>query len=388
MYTEDNNIFEASLMHKNIHVADFAIDASSGDILGKIDIINKPHLPLGISNAVSIENALARWIVYRNIPASRNGLQKVLDYFDVSTPLAASVKNLGLNLSDQYWYKPISSSINWKDVNLFDHDFDRLYASKHVTDSLNPDVSSNGNLPKFWCIKDRKRLLYKGSNGPLGQEPYNEQFASDLLERFQMPHVPYTIDVVNGHPYSVCETFVDKDTEYIPAIDVLRSSGKLNHENEYQHFFRAIEALGGNPDHSYIDNMLLFDYMTDNIDRHLGNFGVIRNADTLEIKGYAPIFDNGMSFWCNKTTREVGVGQFEGKPFAKDEKRLFNMIKSPTSLALARVNANELKSMAIHVFKQNPELSEERIRRIAEGMVMRYNYLQSVYRKRARQYNY
>ena len=47
---------------------------------------------------------------------------------------------------------------------------------------------------------------------------------------------------------------------------------------------------------------LVFDYLSWNTDRHAGNLGVILDADTFELKSFAPIFDNGMSmlnYWTD-----------------------------------------------------------------------------------------
>ncbi len=45
--------------------------------------------------------------------------------------------------------------------------------------------------------------------------------------------------------------------------------------------------------------MLTLDYIIANGDRHYNNFGFIRNAETLEWQGLAPIFDSGASLWHN-----------------------------------------------------------------------------------------
>jgi len=47
------------------------------------------------------------------------------------------------------------------------------------------------------------------------------------------------------------------------------------------------------------------DRIINNIDRHYGNFGFIRNADTLEFQGFEPIFDNGNSLWYNVSDFEM-----------------------------------------------------------------------------------
>ena len=51
--------------------------------------------------------------------------------------------------------------------------------------------------------------------------------------------------------------------------------------------------------------MLVLDYLIVNEDRHLNNFGLIRNAVTLEWVGVAPLYDNGNSMWFNRVVGEM-----------------------------------------------------------------------------------
>jgi len=53
---------------------------------------------------------------------------------------------------------------------------------------------------------------------------------------------------------------------------------------------------------SDIYNMFLVDYIVVNFDRHMKNFGVIRNVETLKWERVCPIFDTGECTepCCNK----------------------------------------------------------------------------------------
>lgn len=46
--------------------------------------------------------------------------------------------------------------------------------------------------------------------------------------------------------------------------------------------------------------MLVLDYIIANEDRHFNNFGALRNAETLEWLGMAPIYDSGSSLGYDK----------------------------------------------------------------------------------------
>ena len=44
--------------------------------------------------------------------------------------------------------------------------------------------------------------------------------------------------------------------------------------------------------------MIVLDYLMLNSDRHLNNFGVLRNPDTLQLESCIPIFDTGSGLAC------------------------------------------------------------------------------------------
>ena len=79
----------------------------------------------------------------------------------------------------------------------------------------------------------------------------------------------------------------------------------------------------------FIDYMLAFDYLMANTDRHFGNFGAIRNVETLEWIGPAPIFDSGTSLWHDKLTRAINpFSELETKPFYANETRQMELLKN------------------------------------------------------------
>lgn len=66
-----------------------------------------------------------------------------------------------------------------------------------------------------------------------------------------------------------------------------------------------------------LDRMLACDFVLGNFDRHYNNFGLVRDARTLEFRGFAPIFDSGNSLWCDRAYLEDPVEfAYEALPFA------------------------------------------------------------------------
>jgi len=115
----------------------------------------------------------------------------------------------------------------------------------------------------------------------------------------------------------VCENFVTKDTELVSAYRILQIRTKENHENEYLHYVNICKELGLKDIVSAIDAMIAVDYIIANEDRHLNNFGLLRNADTLEWIGTAPIFDSGTSLWYDTQEKLIPYADIKCKPFKK-----------------------------------------------------------------------
>lgn len=106
--------------------------------------------------------------------------------------------------------------------------------------------------------------------------------------------------MIDNLPWSECATFVNTSAEYIPAYEVLNVVKTQEDEGPYTHLMRCVETLEISVTKKEIDTMLQFDYLINNRDRHFGNFGFIRNVDTLKFKGLAPLFDNGSSLWFDQ----------------------------------------------------------------------------------------
>jgi hypothetical protein len=75
--------------------------------------------------------------------------------------------------------------------------------------------------------------------------------------------------------------------------------------------------------------MLTLDFLIVNTDRHFNNFGVIRNAETLEWIGPAPIFDCGTSMWHDQIVQMIRPGiPPASKPFRKEQSKQIQLVTS------------------------------------------------------------
>lgn len=328
-----------TLMHKEISVADINLDEATGYIQ-KIDTIyNEAHLPLGIPvhKRLVDRTALNEWWLDRSIPASRSGVRKAIEILNLANTKMLLTKCLGVSLSDQYWIRPQGNSVAWKDINFFENPFsedigDILIGKTEKKARFNlhsPDNTSDGCLKKRWKIIDNKRCLIKAGSNPFMQQPFNEVIASTVAECLGIPHVPYTLIWDEGIPYSVCEDFITPDTELISAWRVMQTAKKDNRISVYRHYLNCCEALGVSSIVHAVDQMIVLDYIIANEDRHQNNFGLVRNANTLEWLGAAPVFDSGSSLGYDKLQGQIISGRgVECKPFKKSHEDQIKLVTS------------------------------------------------------------
>ena len=326
-----------TFMHKNTRVLSMELDSATGLILKTGVLYSAAHLPPGIPvrHGTADRGLLNEWWTDRSIPASRSGIREALETMGLSNTGALLVRCYGLSLSDQYWICPEDSGLTWDRINFFDHDFsddigDVLFGAEKKADRLDfssPDNTSDGNLKKRWKILDGTRCLVKGGSNPFRQQPFNEVIASEIMARLDIPHIPYTVTWSKGTPYSVCENFVTRDTELIPAWRILRTQKKNNSVSVYQHFINCCETLGINAPVPFLDRMLTVDYIIANEDRHFNNFGVLRDAETLRWLGFAPIYDSGSSLGYDKMPAQIRSGkEVICKPFKNHHEEQLRLV--------------------------------------------------------------
>lgn len=374
------------LMNKNYPILECEVLEEAGVITNVNYVYDKFHMPLGIHVAgqnVNIKQ-LNDWWQSRTIPASREGLMQILLKVNVTSTTGLAIKALGLSLSDQYWMNP--GGLHWEDVNFFTNDFSEdmgdFIIGKRKEGHLNlmsPDNTSDGWLKKRWKIIDGKRYLMKGGSRPYLQEPLNEVIATRLMERIPVQDfVRYGIWREEKENYSICANFVTEHTEYIPAIRIYKSGVKESDTSNYQHLLHMCDKLGVPDMRPMLDYMLTIDYLMANEDRHLGNFGVIRNVNTLEYPGMAPVFDTGSSLYYKSQDTDIRMDADIGaKPFAASQEQQLGYVSSFDSIDIK--NLQDFPEEMREIFREyNTSLSQYRIGKLCSIMGERIHRLEEI----------
>lgn len=389
------------LMNKNTPV--MLIDYSKVDnaITNIIEIYNIEYAPLAIFNAYndksqSLVKESNAWFRGRGIPSWRKDLENLLEKLNVSSPEELLNKSFSLSLSDQYWLKDSEISIKWEDINFFTNDF--LYeayleasldsSSNEISTDKNvlrsPNNTTDGMLQKGWIIENGKRVLVKGTYTFNREEPFNEWLASQVCKRLGFSYCNYTIDFINNEKLvSKCENFVSSDEEIISAYDIYKSVKKPNNINDYEHYINILEQHNVPDARKNVASMFLVDYILMNTDRHMKNFGVIRNVNTLKWERTAPIFDTGQSMQCDRIVANMNFVTGTGKFFSNTNKKYDDILKIVLP-DVGKIDVSLLDGLAdvyeklLKEYQNKTDMSDNRIAALYQGLKYRINKLKQL----------
>lgn len=302
-----------SFMNKNTKIFDFLVDEDIESIV-KIEFSGNikyaPYVLHNINDNTEMIKAFNKWL---NERYQINSLwyQKNKNYEVIPITVNKMLYSYGFSLSDQYFIKPDDVSISWESKNFFQNEFksstfislsslERNYDYSNIDTLYSPDITTGGALFKYWSInKEGVRILHKGANTFKLTEPINEYLAGRVCEILGLDYVNYIIsrssDLKKIRLFSECATFIDENTELIPAIELISFKDIHFFEARADKYIRFLKEKGIEDADSKIKKMFILDAIMSNHDRHLRNFGVIRNVETLQFLDVAPIFDTGSS---------------------------------------------------------------------------------------------
>lgn len=237
------------------------------------------------------------FILNKLIPKNRANLECFLSAVNIELDDFKAILDYskGLSIIDAYWITR-DDGLRYEDFNLFDNEINEELslavfngAKVKVNNTvLSPEFTTNGAIPKCWIKKDDGYYLYKSSTGYLGfantgNEPYSEYYSCQLLKELGIPCIDYDLEMYQDEIVSVCKIFTSKDISYVPMY-LVANIDDIDKAYNWCLEHNLEEDFG---------NMIIFDALIYNHDRHLGNFGIIKDNHTGDILGMAPIFDNG-----------------------------------------------------------------------------------------------
>lgn len=327
------------LLHENKKIAIFTIDS-----LNNIDNIelssNKStlqYLPIGVKDKLSLKN----WLMNRGIPVTRQRLKVDLKQSGVSSSFELMLRNYGLSLTDHYWICERDSMYTWETINLYTNYFKSSYSLdlqddiKSIAGKTNfiPSASLKGDLKKKWIIDSNGiRRLIKGNYTNSCRQSICEVLATEIHTRQgKFSYTPYNLIRISSDKQEIigceCPNFTSINTEFVSAIDIIDNLKKPNDISYYDFYIQICNQMGLDL-RLFMEYQILTDFIISNSDRHLNNFGIIRDSSTLKWLSPAPIFDSGNSMFYKSSyiPTDKGLLNLEVTSFLSKEVQLLKYV--------------------------------------------------------------
>lgn len=387
---------KCTLMNKNTEVLVAEYDAELSAFTKIYEVKNIDYAPLIIKNTYlkdkNIRTELTDWFVGRGIPSFRDDLDLLLAKLGVTTAKELLDKAFGLSLSDQYWIKPFDTNIYYKDINFFEHDFkDTDFTNAIFSNSndystklslISPNNTTDGRLKKTWIIENNKRYLLKGGYKNEVMQPFNEVLASMVCERLDFYHTKYELITISDKIVSKCECFINENTELITAHQILHNN--CDKANAYLEYIKILESHGIKDARERIEDMFILDFLIMNEDRHLNNFGIIRDVNTLKWLDVAPLYDNGQSLNILDYNDDEVIIKGEGRFFYNIENfdNITKYVKDFKRYDLTKLDGvvEDFENL-LYKYQKITNMTDRRINKLCTLLHSRINRLKNIQRE-------
>ena len=291
---KDNNIMRYILFNKNEPLIEFVLKENIADYTCIESHRFKENLPIWL-------NDINAFIEERNYAKHKEHLKKWLKEWGIDNKkgFLESTKALGLN--DCLWVKAEDSNLTWEDVSLYTNEFNDIVEKTAFgtglkglqLSSTSPEITASGSFEKCWKKEGGEIYIYKkGSSGfaNAGLEPYSEYYASQIAKYFDKRAVKYDLQNYKGSLVSKCRIFTSDKFGLVPFYKYF--------PNEHIDMQKAFDYSKQKGFEDEFRNMIVFDSIIMNPDRHTGNFGFLIDNNTLEIVGFSPLYDYNYSLLC------------------------------------------------------------------------------------------
>ena len=304
-----------TLMQRDQELLEFEFDPATGDAR----VIDAS--PAGVDllalagRAESDANeALCKLLRKRCISSLRRDFPRILASYNARMGIELSLMGHGLSLSDSFWYRAPGSADRWADINFFDNAWDPGFGNAILSEDYDslaacspdvPDVTTSGRIVKAWERNEEGVFLVKAAEHSGGADIQGVKLASDLCaalfeeERF----VPASIVERHGRVCSASPLMLASNEELINGNQLHAIAGVPEGPLVYGRMapgqwsdrIQAYAAVGIADASAHVAKMACCSCLALLSDFHPGNFGVIRNLETGEMRA-APFFDYDGAF--------------------------------------------------------------------------------------------
>lgn len=213
------------------------------------------------------------------------------------------------SINDSFWVREEGEDVVWNDISFYRNEFNDTISKLAFEglglyglqmSSTSPEFTTDGSFRKCWRKEGGEIYLYKrGISGAYnaGLEPYCEALASEIIHKADSTSVRYFVMKLHGEIATKCKSFTNEDVGFVPLRKLVDRSITMD---ELLEFFAHLDCR------EQFQRMLVLDAVTFNVDRHLGNIGLLVDNDTQKPLGIAPNFDFNLSMLPYVTAEEFG----------------------------------------------------------------------------------
>ena len=221
----------------------------------------------------------------------------------------------GATITDNYWIKPLDSSLKYADIRFSDDYFSKLALNGSYDDfnsaakrgnTRTPELTNIGSFEKCWKLKDGKWWIVKSANHVFEfdgkwwmyktanhDELFSELFVCEFGKLLKMNMAVYE----RGKGVTKSLDFTDgANVNFEPA------SAFMGDNEDYEDVIVKLNDICPQAIPDYI-RMIFLDTIVVNPDRHTSNFGLLRDINTGKLLRLAPMFDHNMALISSSTPK-------------------------------------------------------------------------------------
>lgn len=239
----------------------------------------------------------------RLTPVSRANISALLKQAQIVNQKEFMEITRAISLTDTFWVNSSSNPTTWSKVNPYKNRFSRIISDIALNynytggflRSPSPEYTVDGSADKCWKRENGEIFLYKTDgerwSGLAGLRPYCEYYATQVAAQLGIHNfIKYGISfgkTVNGYikPYARSKIFTSEQFGYVPIAYTKYCDMELTE------LYKTLDDSG----RLTLREMLLFDSIIVNFDRHQGNYGLMFDTNNFDVIGMAPVFDQDCS---------------------------------------------------------------------------------------------